>query len=269
MVGVDGSACGTDAALWAADDARRRGLGLQLVHAAVKPLRDAAGRGRPPDEEALRMLEETAALVGKEAPEVAVSSRLVFGDASAALGEAAAGAALLVIGKRGRGGFSELLLGSTAYQVAGDAPCPIAVVPEGQGNPREPGEVVVGVDASAHSARAAAFGYTEAAVRGGRLRLVHVLGDGDDTRSAGDSLPQMIGRTLADVLPSPRDARANVEIIEETRQGSPAAVLADSATGAALLVVGSRGHGGFRGLALGSVSHPLLHHAPCPLVAVR
>jgi nucleotide-binding universal stress UspA family protein len=60
-----------------------------------------------------------------------------------------------------------------------------------------------------------------------------------------------------------------VPVVEELVHGHPAEVLRQAATGADLLVMGSHGHGTFAGMVLGSVSHALLHHAPCPLAVVR
>jgi nucleotide-binding universal stress UspA family protein len=63
-------------------------------------------------------------------------------------------------------------------------------------------------------------------------------------------------------------ALGGIEVVRSAVHGGAAAVLLEQAVGAALLVVGTRGHGGFVGLLLGSVSAQCAHHAPCPLVIV-
>jgi nucleotide-binding universal stress UspA family protein len=138
-------------------------------------------------------------------------------------------------------------------------------------------EIVVGVDGSEGARAALRFALAEARLRGARLRAVSVwhvpamLYEGafaaPDTRLLEDveaEMQEALDRALAgaaDVAP---------EVIVETlvREGQPATVLLDEAADADLLVVGSRGFGGFRGLLLGSVSQQCAHHAPCPLVIV-
>ncbi|WP_317620853.1 universal stress protein [Streptomyces sp. CBMA123] len=63
--------------------------------------------------------------------------------------------------------------------------------------------------------------------------------------------------------------RRPVEIRTRVQEGGAAACLLDAARGAELLVVGSRGHGGFTGALLGSVGQHCVQHAPCPVVVVR
>ena len=77
----------------------------------------------------------------------------------------------------------------------------------------------------------------------------------------------------AEELLEKRPARSSegdgVEIERRVVEGAPGAVLVEESRGADLLVVGSRGHGGFAGLLLGSVSQQCAHHAECPVVIVR
>jgi nucleotide-binding universal stress UspA family protein len=62
---------------------------------------------------------------------------------------------------------------------------------------------------------------------------------------------------------------AGVAVKAETGEGSPAQLLLDAARGASMVVVGSRGHGGFTGRLLGSVGQALAQHAPCPVLIIR
>lgn len=146
--------------------------------------------------------------------------------------------------------------------------------------------VVVGVDGSAGAAEALRWAIAEARLRTASLRIVHAwtygymgtpLGfagmggfdsyaspriDGVDLqRAAEDLLERAIG-----------EVAGGVEAVDSERQvveGGAAQVLIGAAAGADLLVVGSRGHGGFVGLLLGSVSQQCVSHAPCPVVVVH
>ena len=89
-------------------------------------------------------------------------------------------------------------------------------------------------------------------------------GPGDPDLSAGleQDARDNVDRALGDV----DTCAVHVETV--FREGNPAHVLLEEAQHADLLVVGSRGLGGFRGLMLGSVGQQCAHHAPCPLVIV-
>ncbi len=139
--------------------------------------------------------------------------------------------------------------------------------------------IVVGIDGSAESKRALRWAVAEAKLRGAALRVVHVwtfpytaAGPGldptldaqmiDDVRRSAERL---VERELAEL----GDEAAGIDIERAVVDGAPAPTLIAAAEGSDLLVVGSRGHGGFSGLLLGSVSQQCSHHAPCPLVIVR
>jgi nucleotide-binding universal stress UspA family protein len=137
--------------------------------------------------------------------------------------------------------------------------------------------VVVGTDGSEHADRALAWAGEEARLRGATVRVVtawHVpvaaYGGGyapivspslDEAAEAG---AKKVAGAAAEKL---RGQGLEVEV--DVRQGQAADALVDSAKDAALLVVGSRGHGGFTNLLLGSVGQQCAHHAPCPVVIVR
>jgi nucleotide-binding universal stress UspA family protein len=142
------------------------------------------------------------------------------------------------------------------------------------------GVIVVGVDHSAGAEEALRFAFEEAQLRQVTLRAVHawqfgyigapslegavaVLGaELDEHRSAaGAVLDAMVREAIPDA--------GEVEIERRVMEGAAAAVLVEESRGADLLVVGSRGHGGFAQLLLGSVSQQCAHHAECPVVIVR
>jgi nucleotide-binding universal stress UspA family protein len=136
--------------------------------------------------------------------------------------------------------------------------------------------IVVGVDGSEHGERALDWAVKEARVRGARLRLVAAWhlpptvysGPGYiPTVGTRESLERFASEAADAAAKGARDA--GVEADSVVREGQAAEVLVEEAANADMLVVGSRGHGGFAGLLLGSVSAQCAHHALCPLVVVR
>jgi nucleotide-binding universal stress UspA family protein len=136
--------------------------------------------------------------------------------------------------------------------------------------------VVVGIDGSEGSARALRFALDEARAHGASLRAVSAWhlpvgflegGWATDPVSLGD-FEQLARSTLERTLGEAGAAASGVEVVPVVREGQPAQVLLDEAAEADLLVLGSRGLGGFRGMLLGSVSRQCAQHAPCPVVIV-
>jgi nucleotide-binding universal stress UspA family protein len=148
--------------------------------------------------------------------------------------------------------------------------------------------VVVGVDGSAGAKDALLWALAEARLRHWPLRAVHAwmfgyiggsvegypywggsLGSytslGIDLGDLHHAAEDLLERALADL----KDEADGVEIDRQVVQGAAAEVLVSQAAPGDLLVVGSRGHGGFAGLMLGSVSQQCVHHAPCPVVVIH
>ena len=141
------------------------------------------------------------------------------------------------------------------------------------------GTIVVGVDGSDPSRKAVDWALAEARLRGARLVAVHAWSYYPSLPS--DSLDPMLvtpdfnaalgrdaERFVEQEVEKLRADDREVEIEARAVEGPAASVLAELAKDADLLVLGTRGHGGFSGLLLGSVSQQVSHHAPCPLVLV-
>lgn len=137
------------------------------------------------------------------------------------------------------------------------------------------GTVLVGLDDTAHSWLAADWAAAEAMLRGGTLRVVHAVHGitGAERELVSEGADQRILAAAATVL---EDARARLAVAHpglriETvlARDHPAEALLGAAEDADLLVVGTRGRGGFAGLLLGSVSLKVAAHATCPVVVVR
>jgi nucleotide-binding universal stress UspA family protein len=138
------------------------------------------------------------------------------------------------------------------------------------------GIVVVGVDGSDGSVEALRFALEEARIRGAKLRAVNawhippaVYGAGWAPASVDlDEYRKLAEAALQKSLEDVGAEASGVTVTPVLEEGQPADVLCAEADNADLLVVGSRGLGGFRGLLLGSVSQQCAHHAPCPVVVV-
>ncbi|MFA1541984.1 universal stress protein [Actinomadura monticuli] len=265
VVGYDGSGQSEEAVRWAAEEARLRGVPLTVAHAWE--MYAAVGPMAVPVADLRAAAEEVAAEGAKHAREETgdVHAVLGRGGPTTALMEAAAGAELVVVGSRGRGGFAGLVLGSTAVELAAHAPCPVVVVRER----RAEGPVVVGVDGSAASLEAIGLAFTEARLRGAELVALTAWPADAEPGPAplvdAEVLREFAGERLARLVAPWREKFPDVPVRTEVVTGPPRQVLLAAAKDAGLLVVGSRGLGGFRGLLLGSVGHALLHHAACPV----
>jgi len=140
--------------------------------------------------------------------------------------------------------------------------------------------IVVGVDGSETSRHALRWAAEEAQSRGAELHVVHAwdvgslgagvgLTPGRRTAAAPEGQREQAEKLLADVIAEELGSRPPEHIRPSIGRGSAAGVLLEAAKGAQLLVVGSRGLGGFAGLLLGSVSTKMANHSPVPVVIVR
>jgi nucleotide-binding universal stress UspA family protein len=142
------------------------------------------------------------------------------------------------------------------------------------------GLIVVGVDSSKGAKAALRFALDEAKLRRATLRVVHTWQFGYIGVSGIEGFSPVVGADLGDlrrtaevaldaVLHEVAPGENGVVIERRVSEGAAATVLVDESRHADLLVVGSRGHGGFAGLLLGSVSQQCAHHAACPVVIVH
>ena len=134
VVGVDGSETAQRALHWAIDEARRREARLDVIHAWHMPFTGVTPYAPPPqwdstvfEDEAKGVLDR--ALAAEDTTGVEVHRFVSLGGAAEMLIQASKGADLVVVGSRGRGGFTGLLLGSVSQQVVHHAPCPVVVIP--------------------------------------------------------------------------------------------------------------------------------------------
>ncbi|MFJ5837664.1 universal stress protein [Streptomyces shenzhenensis] len=272
VVGVDGSGRSLRALVWAAHEAALRHRPLRIIH--VLPLvRSYAtteeGRDREASAWDLGIVAEAAAIAQEAHPDLEVTSALPSGVPAAVLLAEAEHAHTIVLGAKGRGGFGSLLLGSVALQVVGHTPGPVVIVGHlTTGH----GRVVVGADGSAYSRAALAYAFEQASLRGAQLQAVHAWshpGPHAYVSAAQDTMAKEHREALEEWLAPLREEHPDVGVVAQVPDESPVIALARASDRADLLVVGSRGLGGFHGLALGSVSHHLLQFSQCPLAVIR
>ncbi len=292
LVGVDGSPASLAAADWAANYARVHGFGLHLVCAYSVPSFTAAaldGGYAALDDSAIAegaraVLDEAVARVSVTG--VRTTSAVATGDASAVLVELSADAATVVVGTRGRGGFAERLLGTVSSALPAHSHCPTVVVPHREhAEDREEHElptrpvvrrIVVGVDGSPAAEFALERAIREAETWDAELTAVAGVPIGTGTsylawlpatidheavlRDVAEGLDVVVDRALAD--------HPGLQVRRHVLDGTGAQILTEFSTAVDLVVLGSRGRGGFAGLLLGSTSQAVLHHASCPVMVV-
>ncbi len=277
VVGADGSEPGIAALKWAADTAVAYGLPLTVLYARPDAAAEPTLVGEPTG-----VLGAAVSLAHTRQPDLQIRALQMPEAPVQSLLAAGETADVLVLGSRGTEGFRGLLLGSTTMHVAPYAQCPVVVVHsgseggtpfedvEGQGNP---GQVILGYDGSSASNRAAAFAFRHAEAIGcGVVAVTVEPGRGEPEAEQIDPENAMPGSDTS-AFHSPVIVTAasfpDVPVTFVSGTGRPAEVLLAQALGAELLVVGSRGSGGFSGLIMGSVTQKVLAHADCPVAVLH
>jgi nucleotide-binding universal stress UspA family protein len=274
IVGVDGSPHSRLALRWAADEAAHRGAAVRIVHAYGSGGLDEA---TSPREQADGERIVTAAVdeVRHRTPDVPVTGIAVRAGAAATLLAAARHGDLLTVGHRARSELTALLAGSTCQQVAMHAAASVAIV---RGRLELDGPVVVGYDGSAAAPAVLDSAFGAAAARGCGLTVLRAFRPGApawpaeapppalyNARTTGLAIEEELGHLVAPTAEKYPDVAVEYRAID----GDAAQALADASRRAQLVVVGTRGHGGFAGLLLGSVGLHLTHHADCPVLICR
>jgi nucleotide-binding universal stress UspA family protein len=284
VVGVDGSDEARVALRWALGEARLRGAKLIMAH-VWQPLDLAVPPGTITDptldfqsdleKGASRVLDAALVELGDDIVGVDVQTHLLDGSIAGCLIDAAAGAELLVVGSRGWGGLRGLLLGSVSRQCAHHTPCPLVIVGKhATATHDDRRTIVVGVDGSPHAEAALHWALAEAERRGAAVLALQAWSFPPTAsivaipptplasvrRAAADCLEEVVRRASG--------RYPGVRCEQVVAEGAADQVLVEAAQGTALLVVGTRGRGGFAGLLLGSVSERCVHRAPCPIVLV-
>ncbi|MPZ81733.1 MAG: universal stress protein [Actinophytocola sp.] len=286
VVGVDCSASALQAVRWAAKEAERRNAPLHLVHVCyLVPVQHPKQVAPPPDyrhavlaqgRHWLSQATDTARTAG---PGVALTTELRDGATADVLVGESTTTQLVVLGSRGLGGFTGLLLGSVAVALSAHTHCPVVVSPAStvDGTAADGGPVVVGVDGSSLSDAAVRFAFESASARGVPLVAIHTWVD-VSVAATWAALPSTIdwewveaqeAKQLDKALSGWVEKFPDIVVRKVLERDRPAHALLRHAAGAQLVVVGSRGRGALTGLGLGSVSQSLLHHAECPVAVVR
>jgi nucleotide-binding universal stress UspA family protein len=285
VVGYDGSVAATAALRWALDEGRRLAAPVRLVYVLEWPVHIEPIAQRPagwPDSQFRRdaeaVVEDAITDAARSDPDVTVRPVLLEGPVAATLCTLSMPVRMIVLGHRGRGGFSGLLLGSVSLAVAAHAQCPVVVV-RGASSPDVGRDlhVAVGVDDSVTARLAVGFAFEEAASRGVGLVAVRAwqpppvpwrTGARPLALDAGE-LETAERHALHEALEPWQRKYPAVPATARLWRGSPSHALVTESGQAQLVVVGSRGRGGFAGLLLVSVSQQLLHHAHCAVAVVR
>ncbi|MEV0570419.1 universal stress protein [Dactylosporangium sp. NPDC050588] len=269
VVGYDGSDEARKAVDWAAAEAARARAQLRIVHGyqvvwpgvyydVTAELIEAAERAGE------QLVAEAAARVRDRHDGLDVVGVAVHAPGAATLLDLGEAAGLLVVGSRGAGGVSNLLLGSVSQQVAMHARTPVAVV-RGHSD-AVTGPVVVGVDGSPSAEAALRLAFEAAAARGTELVAVRAFVPPSPVLVPREAAEAAERAALESSLAGWRERYPGVKVEALLAAGRAAKVLIGVSHTAQLVVVGSRGHGGFAGLLLGSVGQQLMQHAECPVL---
>ena len=283
VAGTDGSEESLRAVEWAAGEAALRGSPLRIVSAAalLPRMRTSHTRGSQYDdvtdvllENRDRALAVAAERAAKTASGVLIDTDPLIGQPAAAITESGSGALMLVLGSRGVGAFTAMVLGSVSRYAASHASCPVVVARDVPLAPHR--QVVVGIGDPDDSSAALTFAFEEASLRQGSLLAVYAwhapqtdisragqMFTGADPHAVEAEAAQQLEALLGDWRAKYPDAQVSQDVVH----GHPARALVGLSARADLVVVGRRaGHADRPGP--GSVRHALLSHAHGPVAVV-
>ena len=282
LVCVDGSAASDAAVAWGTREAIMRDLPITLVH-AVPPVVVGWPVGQlyadMPEwqhDSAQHVIDQArkalnASLGDSKPPEI--HTETVYSAIVPALIEATKNAWMIVAGSQGLGAVGRLLLGSVTTGLVHYAHCPVAVIHSDEGAAPDPGApVVLGIDGSPASEAATALAFDEASRRGVGLVALHVWSDvgvfpilGMDWHDREKEAQEVLAERLAGW----QERYPDVHVERKLFCDKPSEWLLKESERAQLVVVGSRGRGGFPGMLLGSVSSAVAQSARVPVLVVR
>jgi nucleotide-binding universal stress UspA family protein len=282
VAGVDGSPASDAAVGFAAREAVMRKLAIRLIHVVAPTLASSAmapnrtitqgqeDRARQVLDHAQRLVDEFGA---PERPEVHIEMRSA--GVVPTLINASRDAQMIVVGSRGLDAFRRHMLGSVSSGLIRHASCPAAVVHDPESaQPQIRGDepVLVGIDGSPASEGATAFAFDEASRRSVPLVALHAWSDvgvfpilGMDWRRYRDEGDEALAERLAGWQERYPDVRVHRRLVCDV----PARWLVEESKHSQLVVLGSRGRGGFPDMRLGSVSSAVAHSVRVPLIIVR
>lgn len=262
VCGVDGSELSLRALAWAAEDARPRGARLEVLTVYTPGDHDdAAHQG------ALSIARDAARTVS--GLEVTVSAEP--GDAAGVLLERSKVARRIVVGTRGAGSGATNGVGRVARTVASRAYCTVVVIPPLDRSVLPIRHIIAGVDGSQASTYAYSVAVKEAASMGARLSAVDVVRIQATGPLTGENVARDILEDTRNELALKLSSYADAEGVEQEYhaiEGVPSKVLAKFSGAVDLIVVGTSGWGGIRGMILGSTASNLLDQARGPIMIV-
>lgn len=287
LVGYDESPESAAALQWATARAGAMEADLRIVYAADPPvpLPWTSGTLLPGNSivlhSAAKVARRAATQVRRGGSSVRVRSEGVVGSPAAELIARSDGAAFVVVGRSRYGKLAEL--GSVSFALASHARCPVVVVQGGPGRTVGPDRpVVVGVDSSRSSRRALSFAARIAAPSNAPLVVVSAWASPErepwmgqlwaDSGRAADLVASASERArvaVAEAIAQVHDEHPDLDVVGHAQEGRAQEALLQEDRQAGLVVVGSRGHGGFPGLMLGSVSRAMLRQSVVPVAVVR
>ncbi len=262
---------------WAAYEAAALGAETTLVcalpdHVVATPHFSAHTQ----EAEVLDMLSDVRAEIRDVVPETSVSTLALAGDPVDVLLDRAGSAGLVVVGKRGLGGFARVIVGSTSIALAGRSSAPVAIVPDGWDQSTQTGKpVVLGIDLDKADRepietaflRARRLGVPLVAVHGRETPTVYSW-DAAAVAGAVTEREDAAAEQLSRLLDTWRERYPDVVVRPMRAHQHPAAAVLDAAQDAQVIVLGRHPAGLFGGFAFGSVARAVLHYAECPVLVV-
>jgi len=279
---VDGSAASDAAIAWATREAVMRQLPITLMH-AVPPVvvgwpvgqlyTDTPEWQKQNGQQVIDQARKTlsASLSESESPEI--HTEMEYSSVVQTLIDASKDASMIVAGSQGLGSLGRLLLGSVTTALTHHAHCPVAVIhSDGSVARSSNAPVLLGIDGSPASEAATALAFDEASHRGVGLLALHAWSDvgvfpmlGMDWRDSERKGQEILAERLAGWQEQYPDVHVERLIFCD----KPSRWLLQESERAQLVVVGSRGRGGFTGMLLGSVSSAVAQSATVPVIVVR